>query len=149
MSDTTFILVTGHSPHDNDNFIHKMLGVTNHGNIDLEFIDCIGKDSSHIFHHDYKIVLNSDTKLTTDLCLHIDHNNYKRRSVINTIMSELTGIDIVLCKKMVKSDERPFIYLDPKLKIKYTMTQIMYNKITHFMLLLRIVYEVVIMIFFN
>ena len=147
MPDTTFILVTGTSPHSNEGFVQNMTGMTNHGEIEIEFIDRINKDDKDIFHHDFKIVVNSKEK-GNDSCIHIDHGNYKRKSVINHVMSKLSGFDIILSKKMMKSDSEPFIYLDSKLKIKQTMCQQVYSKFTHYLLLLRIMYEVMIMIFF-
>lgn len=148
MPDTLVILVTGVSDHDYDQFTEKIVGKSNHGNFDIEYINRINQRHGDIFHHDFTININSKYGSEGDDILYITHSNFKRRSVVEKVLSKLTGLDVKLTEKPKKSDEKPFIYLDPEFcTVERSLMTKLYDSSTTFILKLYIIWELILMVF--
>jgi len=147
MGDTIFILVIGDSEHEHSGSINKISGKTNYGDIDIEYINRINQQYDDIHHHDFTIAINSESCEVKNGILYIEHGNYKRRSVVEKVMSEITKLDVKLLEKPKKSDDKEFIYLDPEFCIEeHKLVDLCYNTITSYITKMIIVWEFIIFV---
>ncbi len=110
MADTTFIIVTGTNTQPGTKFTQFVEFETNHGKVDIEFINRIDCDPSDINYQDFTIVLNSVDSDTNNV-MYIDHNNYRRKSLLESIMSKLTHVDVkIIDKKITNKESKEFVF---------------------------------------
>lgn len=118
MGDLIIIAVTGCIDHD-IKFNHFLLVKTKKGNVNIEFVNYINQKVDPLGEHEFTIVLNEYETRLEESTLYVDHINYRRPSVLQTIIKQLTGEEVEISKKCLEeSNGTPFKYLDPILDVK-------------------------------